>query len=230
MQPTSESDIFYTSTVDEHGTLEPTRAGLTMASSNRSVRALVLALSSCAALILGGCASEVSGTAVAISGATIAPTTTSTPRTTTSTPTPEIDDGGSVDIDVEIGECVNLGGTVDEAAIANATCGSPQSNYVVFAKTPTSAECPEDADQYYYETYFDIEQGALCLDIDWQVGGCMDLVGEFAQRIDCATPGADTRRVVTILQGTSSVDDCPDPALYGFEKDSRNFVVCVERL
>jgi hypothetical protein len=228
MQPTSESDIFYTSTVDEHGTLEPTRAGLTMASSNRSVRALVLALSSCAALILGGCASEVSGTAVAISGATIAPTTTTDPPTTT--PTPEIDDGGSVDIDVEIGECVNLGGTVDEAAIANATCGSPQSNYVVFAKTPTSAECPEDADQYYYETYFDIEQGALCLDIDWQVGGCMDLVGEFAQRIDCATPGADTRRVVTILQGTSSVDDCPDPALYGFEKDSRNFVVCVERL
>lgn len=228
MQPTSESDIFYTSTVDEHGTLEPTRAGLTMASSNRSVRALVLALSSCAALILGGCASEVSGTAVAISGATIAPTTTTNPPT--STPTPEIDDGGSVDIDVQIGECVNLGGTVDEAAIANATCGSPQSNYVVFAKTPTSAECPEDADQYYYETYFDIEQGALCLDIDWQVGGCMDLVGEFAQRIDCATPGADTRRVVTILQGTSSVDDCPDPALYGFEKDSRNFVVCVERL
>lgn len=228
MQPTSESDIFYTSTVDEHGTLEPTRAGLTMASSNRSVRALVLALSSCAALILGGCASEVSGTAVAISGATIAPTTTTNPPTTT--PTPEIDDGGSVDIDVQIGECVNLGGTVDEAAIANATCGSPQSNYVVFAKTPTSAECPEDADQYYYETYFDIEQGALCLDIDWQVGGCMDLVGEFAQRIDCATPGADTRRVVTILQGTSSVDDCPDPALYGFEKDSRNFVVCVERL
>ncbi len=228
MQPTSESDIFYTSTVDEHGTLEPTRAGLTMASSNRSVRALVLALSSCAALILGGCASEVSGTAVAISGATIAPTTTTNPPTTT--PTPEMDDGGSVDIDVEIGECVNLGGTVDEAAIANATCGSPQSNYVVFAKTPTSAECPEDADQYYYETYFDIEQGALCLDIDWQVGGCMDLVGEFAQRIDCATPGADTRRVVTILQGTSSVDDCPDPALYGFEKDSRNFVVCVERL
>ncbi|WP_415971272.1 hypothetical protein [Rhodococcus sp. 077-4] len=201
-----------------------------MASPNRSVRALVLATSACVALILGGCASEVSGTAVAISGATIAPTTTSAPRTTTSAPTTDIDDGGSVDIDVEIGECVNLGGTVDEADIANATCGSPQSNYVVFAKTPTSAECPEDADQYYYETYFDIEQGALCLDIDWQVGGCMDLVGEFAQRIDCATPGADTRRVVTILQGTSSVDDCPDPALYGFEKDSRNFVVCVEKL
>ncbi|MDV6232795.1 LppU family putative lipoprotein [Rhodococcus cercidiphylli] len=199
-----------------------------MASSSRSVRALVLALSSCAALILAGCASEVSGTAVAISGATIPATTTTNPPTTT--PQTDIDDGGSVDIDVEIGECVALGGTVDEAAIDNATCGSPQSNYVVFAKTPTSAECPADADQYYYETYFDIEQGALCLDIDWQVGGCMDLVGEFAQRIDCATPGADTRRVVTILQGTSSVDDCPDPALYGFEKDSRNFVVCVERL
>ncbi|MDV6260318.1 LppU family putative lipoprotein [Rhodococcoides yunnanense] len=201
-----------------------------MASSNRSVRALVLALTACTALLLAGCASEVSGTAVAISGATIAPTTTSAPRTTTSAPTPDIDDGGSVDIDVEIGECVNLGGTVDEATIANATCGSPESNYVVFAKTPTSAECPADADQYYYETYFDIEQGALCLDIDWVVGGCMDIVGEFAQRVDCATPGADTRRVVTILQGTFSVDDCPDPALYGYEKETRNFVVCVERL
>ncbi|MEK8073824.1 LppU family putative lipoprotein [Rhodococcoides navarretei] len=199
-----------------------------MASSSRSVRALVLALFGCAALLLGGCASEVSGTAVAISGATIPATTTTSPPTTA--PPTDIDDGGSVDIDVEVGECVTLGGTVDEAAIANATCGSAQSNYVVFAKTPTSAECPEDADQYYYETYFDIEQGALCLDIDWQVGGCMDLVGEFAQRVDCATPGADTRRVVTILEGTSSVDDCPDPALYGFEKESRNFVVCVEQL
>ncbi|MGV8875640.1 MAG: LppU family putative lipoprotein [Rhodococcus sp. (in: high G+C Gram-positive bacteria)] len=199
-----------------------------MASPTRSVRALVGVLAACTALILGGCASEVSGTAVAISGATIAPTTTSPPRTTTSAP--PIDDGGSVDIAVEIGECVSLGGTVDEASIANATCGSAESNYVVFAKTPTSAECPADADQYYYETYFDIEQGALCLDIDWVVGGCMDLVGEFAQRVDCATPGSDTRRVVTILQDSSSVDDCPDPAQYGFEKDSRNFVVCVERL
>ncbi|CCQ13872.1 putative uncharacterized protein [Rhodococcus sp. AW25M09] len=200
-----------------------------MASPSRSVRALVAALAAGTALILlGGCASEVSGTAVAISGASIAPTTTSPPRTTPNAP--PVDDGGSVDIDVEIGDCVSLGGTVDEATIANANCGSPQSNYVVFAKTPTSAECPADADQYYYETYFDIEQGALCLDIDWIVGGCMDLVGEFAQRVDCATPGADTRRVVTILEGSSSVDDCPDPAQYGFEKDSRNFVVCVEKL
>ena len=201
-----------------------------MASSNRSVRAVVLALAACTALILAGCSSEVSGTAVAISGASIAPTTTSAPRTTTATPTPDIDNGGGVDIDVEIGQCVNLGGSVEEASIANAACGSPESNSVVFAKTPTSAECPADADQYYYETYFDIEQGALCLDIDWIVGGCMDIVGEFAQRVDCATPGADTRRVVTILQGTSSVDDCPDPALYGYEKETRNFVVCVERL
>lgn len=201
-----------------------------MASPTRSVRAFVAALSACAAVLLSGCAAEVSGTAVAISGASIPTTTTTPPRTTTGSPTPDIDEGGSVDIDVEIGQCVELGGTVENATVANATCGSPQSNYVVFAKTPTSAECPPDADQYYYETYFDIEQGALCLDIDWIVGGCMDLVGEFAQRVDCATPGADTRRVVTILQGTTSVDDCPDPALYGFEKDSRNFVVCVEKL
>ncbi|MFY2789803.1 LppU family putative lipoprotein [Rhodococcus sp. MALMAid1271] len=201
-----------------------------MASPTRSIRALVVALAACTALILGGCASEVSGTAVAISGASIAPTTTNAPRTTDSAPTGTVDGGGSVDIDVEIGECVNLGGTVDEADIATANCGSPQSNYVVFAKTPTSAECPDDADQYYYETYFDIEQGALCLDIDWVVGGCMDLAGEFAQRVDCTTPGDDTRRVVTILEGSSSVDDCPDPAQYGFEKESRNFVVCVEKL
>ncbi|MFI8568253.1 hypothetical protein ACIGGF_17010 [Rhodococcus sp. NPDC078407] len=199
-----------------------------MASPHRSVRALVLALSACAALVLGGCAAEVSGTAVAIPGASIPATSTTSPPTTA--PTPDIDDGGSVEIDVEVGECVELGGTVEEASITNATCGSPESNYVVFAKTPTSAECPADADQYYYETYFDIEQGALCLDIDWQLGGCMDIVDEFARRVDCATPGADTRRVVAILQGTSSVDDCPDPALYGYEKDTRNFVVCVERL
>lgn len=199
-----------------------------MASPTCSVRALVVALSACTALILAGCAQEVSGSAVAISGATIATPTTSPARTTTSPP--NTTDSGGVDIDIEIGECVRLGGTVDDADIANAPCGSAESNYVVFAKTPTSAECPADADQYYYETFFEVEQGALCLDIDWKVGGCMDLVGEFAQRIDCATPGADTRRVVTILKGSTSVDDCPDPAQYGFEKDSRNFVVCVEKL
>ncbi len=70
-----------------------------MASPTRSVRAFVVALSACAAVLLSGCASEVSGTAVAISGASI-PTTTTPPRTTTGSPTPDIDEGGSVDIDV----------------------------------------------------------------------------------------------------------------------------------
>ena len=82
---------------------------------------------------------------------------------------------GDVDIDVSIGDCVKLGGTTTAAEIDNADCGSKDSNYKVVAKVPTSDLCASDVDSYYYETLAGDEQGAVCLDVDWVVGGCMDL-------------------------------------------------------
>lgn len=200
-----------------------------MALLGRTARLTIVTAFAAIALVAAGCGSDVQGTAVAASGAA---DTTPVERTSTAPPsdTTDIDLGGDVDIDVEIGECVEIGGTDFDATINNAVCGSPTSNYVVIGKAPTSDDCIADIDLSYYETYNDIEQGALCLDIDWQVGGCMEMVGEHPQRVDCSTPGPLTERVVDIVQGTSDVDDCPDPTTYVYPKDIRGFVVCVEEL
>lgn len=205
-----------------------------MAHLGRTARLTIVTVFAAVALVAAGCGSDVQGTAVAASGAADVPDVTTAPSSTRPTPsvpdTTDIDKGGDVDINVEIGDCVELGGEVDDATIDNATCGTAASNYVVIGKAPSSDLCISDADQYYYETLRGVEQGALCLDIDWQVGGCMDVSGDDPLRVDCATPGFDTRRVVEILQGSSDVNDCPDPATSGYEKDQRNFVVCVEEL
>ncbi|MET4047069.1 hypothetical protein BJD99_03325 [Rhodococcus sp. 1163] len=184
----------------------------------------VSAALACAALIVASCSSDITPRAIPAADAGPNPTTATTTR-----PPPAQEDI-DIDIDVEIGECVELGGTFDDADIDNATCGSPASNYKVIAKAPSGDECISDADQYYYETLRGVEQGALCLDVDWVVGGCMEVSGDDPVRADCATPGAETVRVVEILPGTTEVNDCSDPATSGYAYDERNFIVCVEDL
>lgn len=185
------------------------------------------------ALLSAGCTSTVTGTATSDSVAASASGTTEStrlsPSTTAAPPTGE-DLGGDVDVDVAVGDCVDVGGTADDATIDTAACGSPQANYLVVGKAPTGDQCAIDVDQYYYETLFGSEQGALCLDVDWQPGGCMELSGLNPVRVDCASPGLDTVRFVSILPGVADVDQCPLPATYGFEKTTRNFTVCVEEL
>ncbi len=53
----------------------------------------------------------------------------------------------TVDIDVEIGDCVRLGGTADAATIDEAVCGSDKSNYKVVGKAAKNAQCASDVDQ-----------------------------------------------------------------------------------
>ncbi|WP_072804840.1 LppU family putative lipoprotein [Rhodococcoides yunnanense] len=199
----------------------------------RAIRGAAVAASACALVFLAGCGSDVTPRAIPAADAGPAPTSSvSTSSAKPSTPPGQQgeDTGGDVDIDVEIGECVQLGGTMTEAEIDNATCGSPESNYKVIAKVPTGDECSTDADQYYYETYGGVEQGALCLDVDWVVDGCMDLSGDDPLRIDCNSPGSSTVRVVEVLPGTTDVEECADPASSGYAYDQRNFIVCVEEL
>ncbi|MCO1655019.1 LppU family putative lipoprotein [Pseudonocardia humida] len=139
---------------------------------------------------------------------------------------PGADSGGDVDsVDVEVGECITLGGSQFAATADEATCGSPESNFKVIAKTENSDGCPTDADQTYYETLGGSEQGALCLDIDWVEGDCFELSGGVPERIDCSTPGLDTVRVGETVEGTTSLTACPDES---FAYDERQFVVCIE--
>ncbi|MEV6770836.1 hypothetical protein AB0N05_19660 [Nocardia sp. NPDC051030] len=197
-----------------------------------------------AALLLSGCGTTIEGTPQAAPGAQL-PATTKAPTTTapgkpsgkpgapTSKPggtTGRPDKGGSTDFEAAIGDCVKLGGTSDDATIDKATCGSKGANYKVIGKAKTNAQCPKDADQAYYETVAGVETGAICLDIDWVVGDCLDLGGDDPQRIDCHSTGAaEGVKVLSILKNTSSVDDCAG-GNKGYIYDERNFVVCVQTM
>ncbi|HEY5857423.1 MAG TPA: hypothetical protein VIW24_26200 [Aldersonia sp.] len=197
--------------------------------TGRGLRAAAV-LAALAGLLLSACGSEVQGTATPAAGGLIDATTGTTPTGTTSPrpTTTTTGSGGAIDFDAEVGECVNLGGTTDDAEIDHADCGSAESNYKIISKEATNADCIGDADSYYYETLNGVEQGALCLDVDWVVGGCMDLSGEDPKRIDCTVPTSDGVKVVEIQQNKTDVNDCPSSV--GFVYDVRRFVVCTEDL
>jgi hypothetical protein len=153
------------------------------------------------------------------------PTTTSTAPTTTAP-------GGDVSFEAEVGDCVTLGGSTTDASIEEASCGSNESNYKVIGKAEQSTQCVSDADNYYAESRNGIEMGALCLDIDWVVGGCMDVGGGSTgpERIDCtATSAADGVKVVAIEENVEDVSACGSGSS-GYVYSERRFVVCVEEL
>ncbi|UYP18636.1 hypothetical protein OED52_18660 [Rhodococcus sp. Z13] len=175
---------------------------------------------------IGGCTSEIEGTAVAATGTPGSTSTTTTvPLPTTGTSSASTD----LSIDVSVGECVTLGGTEFDATVDNAECGSSASNYKVIDIVDRSESCPGDADQTYYETYAGLEVGALCLDVDWVVGDCIDFGGEDPQRIVCSEPAVQGEKVTEILQGTSDVNDC-SISEGGFVYRERNFVVCTDTI
>ncbi|MFZ2529235.1 MAG: hypothetical protein WAX14_16520 [Rhodococcus sp. (in: high G+C Gram-positive bacteria)] len=198
---------------------------------NNIRRVCAVVAASCAVVFtLSACGSDINPVAVPESGAAAAPTTTaSSSRTTTTTTTSSSSSDADLDIDVAIGDCVILGGTVDDATIDNADCGSMESNYKVIGKVASSDECVSDADQTYYETLSGVETGALCLDIDWVVGTCMELGGEDPMRIDCTEPSTQGEKVTEILQNTDDVNDCTISA-GGFVYSERRFVVCTDSL
>ncbi|MFC9517673.1 hypothetical protein ACFTSD_18260 [Nocardiaceae bacterium NPDC056970] len=187
----------------------------------RSGAVLVVA----AALTAAGCGTSVEGTATAASTSTDGTTSTATsaPRSA--------DQGGRVDIDVEIGDCVRLGGTSDAATIDEAVCGSNGSNYKVVGKAARNAQCVSDADQVYYETKWGSERGALCLDVDWVMGGCMSLPDDDEdepQRVECDDPYApDIERAVEVIEGVTDADRCSEG---GYVYDEREFTVCTETI
>ncbi|MGW6374676.1 LppU family putative lipoprotein [Rhodococcus sp. NPDC055112] len=187
---------------------------------NRLQRGLAAASLMLAALALGACGGEITGRAV--------PEARGAASDTLLPEVPEADAGGTVDIDVEIGECVELTGTVADANVVKAPCGSAPANYKVIGKAPTNAQCVSDADSYYYETLMGDEQGALCLDIDWVVGGCMELADDQPSHIDCSTRAREGVRVAEIVTDVTDVEKCSTPS--GFVYDERRFAVCTDDL
>lgn len=131
---------------------------------------------------------------------------------------------------VNVGDCVQIGRNGDTATIGKAPCGSPSSNYKVIEKAPENAACPSDADRPFNDTLHGVNRAALCLDIDWVIGGCMELVQDNPKRIDCAAKGTPNGvRVVEIKQNTTNVNVC-STSDRGIVYQQRQFVVCVARL
>lgn len=190
-----------------------------MSGGTRRIRRWATALPA-AAVLITGCGSATEGSAVAADSS--GPTASTTSARTSY-------DG--VRIDVTVGDCVRLSGPVEDPYIVGAECGSRESNFTVIGKAPEPDACVSDADQTYYETLDGTEQGALCLDVDWVVDGCMALpVTGFATRIDCTAPTAtDGFRVTEIVRGTDSVGDCTASDT-GIEHPEREFVVCVDEI
>jgi hypothetical protein len=188
------------------------------------------ALAGVTVALVTGCGTTISGHPVDVGGPpqTSRPSASTSARAQPTVPHPTgTDRGGSVDFQAEIGDCVQLGGTNDNATIEKQPCGSRNSNYKVIGKAPTTAQCPSDSDYYYYETLGGVEQGALCLDRDWVVGGCMDIGGDLTQRIDCGVPASKGVRVLNILPNADTVDACADGD-GGIVYDQRHYVVCLQ--
>lgn len=171
----------------------------------------------CAVLALSGCSGADSS-----SSASPAPETTVPGQNGT-------DAGGDVSFDAEIGQCVTLSGTMMDAEIDHAECGSEKSNYKVVAKAPTQDECAADVDQTYYVTLGGEEQGALCLDIDWVVGQCMTIPAgmDSPAHSPCTAGKPETVRVLAILPGTTDEAGCPAETTSYYTYDERKLVTCV---
>jgi hypothetical protein len=177
------------------------------------IAAVVVALTAGLVACAGG------GTAAGGSGSTFAPEGTTTG-----------DHGGSVEVNVEVGECVAVGGSGDFASASRADCGSMEATYKVVGKAPESEQCIADADAAYSESILGVaEAGALCLDIDWVQGHCFDLpVDGDAKRVDCATPGPNVVRAGARIEDTSDDTVCGEHGALVYPV--RKVVVCVEQV
>ena len=110
-----------------------------------------------------------------------------------------------------------------DADATPATCGST-ANYRVIAKAATQDGCVSDVDATYYETRRGTEQGALCLNVDFVVGGCFDLTPKQKHRVTCGTTGPKVVRVTGIKTNTVDKSLCPDAT---FTYDTQRMVVCL---
>ena len=133
--------------------------------------------------------------------------------------------------DLQVGDCLKVGGTPDRPEATKAECGSPDSNFKVAATVTDSDQCPTDVDSYYTQgSSFSEAATTVCMDIDWVVGGCMSVDPENTTdpyRADCNNADVPNRqRATQILTDVAGVDQCASGV--GYPYDERQFTVCVE--
>jgi hypothetical protein len=135
--------------------------------------------------------------------------------------------------ELQVGDCLQVGGTVDIPEAEAVPCGSPESNFKVISKVTGDQICPADADSSYsLREAFSSSATTACLDIDWVVGGCMSVDPEHASdpfRVDCDDTRVPNRqRATQILNGVASADQCTSGQGYAY--GHRQFTVCVENM
>ncbi|MGV0816064.1 hypothetical protein ABQF34_29285 [Mycolicibacterium boenickei] len=189
----------------------------------RCCKSVVVSAISIGLIALAGCAGAQPSTVLT----TVNPVTPSVPGQQGK------DSGGDVEFEVNIGECVQLSGTMNDAKIDNAPCGSEMSNYKVVAKANTNEECASDVDQAYYVTFLGSEQGALCLDVDWVEGDCMVMRSSSSdepRRVPCTIGESGAIRVIKMVSGTADPAACPADTTNYYSYEERKFVACVAEL
>ncbi|PYE20710.1 hypothetical protein DFR67_101101 [Williamsia limnetica] len=170
--------------------------------------------------VVAGCGSDQEGSAIAASST---PTTASESPTTPAT----AEDSGEIsEIDAEVGDCVTLGGTMLDAEIDTATCGTTDSHYVIVAKVAQEADCATDIDQTYYEELGGTTTGVLCLDVDWVEGKCFEMGtgSDSTVQVPCTDPAGE--KVLAVLTGTVDENECPEGTETYYTYDERQKVVC----
>jgi hypothetical protein len=133
--------------------------------------------------------------------------------------------------DMQVGDCLKVGGPPDRPEASKVDCGSTASNFKVVETVENTDGCPTDVDSYYSTmSSFSGTGNTICMDIDWVVGGCMSIDPENATdpfRVDCNDESAPHRqRATQILDGVANVDQCSTGV--GYPYDERQFTVCVE--
>ncbi len=132
---------------------------------------------------------------------------------------------------LQVGECLAVGGTPDRPTATVAPCGSPQANFKVVETVTDREQCPDDVDSSYsMHTAFSKSSSTACLDVDWVVGGCMSVDPEHHSdpvRVDCKDTTAPHRqRATQIIKNVANVDQCASGLGYAYQQ--RRFTVCVE--
>jgi hypothetical protein len=132
--------------------------------------------------------------------------------------------------DLQVGDCLKVGGPVDRPDAVKAECGSPESNFKVIRTVGSTDQCPADVDSYYSTRSFGGSGTTVCMDVDWVIGGCMSVDpdnGRDPIRVDCADKSASNRqRATQILNKVANPDLCASGV--GYPYDERQFTVCVD--
>lgn len=132
--------------------------------------------------------------------------------------------------DLQVGDCLKVGGPVDRPDAVKAVCGGPESNFKVVRTVEHTDQCPADVDSYYSSRSFGDSGTTVCMDVDWVIGGCMSVDpdnGRDPVRVDCADTSASNRqRATQILHNVANPDLCTSGV--GYPYDERQFTVCVD--